>query len=150
MRTRTVGLILCWAFAAILALGAPVRAAESISMLSVQSGHSVVIQTPGLSRVAVGDSRIAGVLPIGTVQLVINGKAPGNTTVFVWEHGQRATYEVTVTEQNMDDLAQMLRTSIDLPNVQVVSFRNSVVVRGTVGDGAQFSNLADILGRFDE
>jgi pilus assembly protein CpaC len=142
--------ILCLAFAATLAAFGTARAAENVAVLSVQSGHSVVLQTPGLSRVAVGDSRIAGVLPIGTVQLVINGKAPGNTTVFVWERGHRVTYEVTVTEQNMDDLAQMLRTSIDLPNVQVVSFRNSVVVRGTVADGAQFANLSDVLGRFDE
>jgi len=150
MRTRIVGTLLGAALAAGLAAPVPAPAAETIALLSVQSGHSVVLRTPGLSRVAVGDGRIAGVLPIGTTQLVVNGKAPGRTTVFVWEGAHRATYEVTVTEQNMDDLAQMLRTSIDLPNVQVVSFRNSVVVRGNVADGAQFANLNDVLGRFDE
>lgn len=138
------------ALAAVIGMRAPASAAETLSLLSVQSGHSVVVQTHGLSRVAVGDGRIAGVLPIGTTQLVINGKAPGRTTIFVWESGHRATYEITVTEQSMDDLAQMLRTSIDLPNVQVYSFRNSVVVRGYVADGAQFANLNDVLGRFGE
>jgi Flp pilus assembly secretin CpaC len=148
MRKRLFAL----AFGALLAaVGSTASApAQTISLLSVQSGHSVVLQTPGLVRVAVGDGRIAGVLPIGTSQLVINGKAPGQTTVFVWVAGHRQTYDVTVTEQTMDDLAQMLRTSINNPDVQVISFRNSIVVRGTVADGAQFNTLNDIIGRFDE
>ena len=108
------------------------------------------VADPGLSRVAVGDGRIAGVVPIGSSQLVINGKAPGHTTVFIWEAGLRATYEVTVTEQQVDQIAQMLRTSIDEPRVQVVSFNNSVVVRGIVADGAHFQMLSDILGRFEK
>ena len=124
------------------------RAADVVSLLSVQSGHSVVMQTPGLSRVAVGDARIAGVLPIGTSQLVINGKGPGHTTVFVWEGSRRVTYEVTVTEQNIDDLAQMIRSSIDEPNVQVLGFRDSVVLRGTVADGAHYEQLGQILAQF--
>jgi Flp pilus assembly secretin CpaC len=148
MRTRLFGMLLGTLIAA---LAAPAPApAETVSLLSVQSGHSVLLQTPGLARVAVGDGRIAGVLPIGTSQLVVNGKAPGHTTVFVWLGGHRETYEVTVTEQNMDDLAQMLRTSIDEPGVQVVSFRDSVVVRGTVADGAHFTTLNDVLTRFGD
>ena len=123
---------------------------ETVQLLSVQSGHSVLLQTPGLSRVAVGDGRIAGVVPIGSSQLVINGKAPGHTTVFIWEAGRRVTYEVTVTEQEVDQIAQMLRTSIDEPHVQVVSFNRSVVVRGMVADGAHFQMLSDILSRFDK
>ena len=148
MYARIFGLVLA---AASLAVTAPAAAvAQTVQLLSMESGHSVLLQTPGLSRVAVGDARIAGVLPIGTSQLVVNGKAPGHTTVFVWENGSRATYEVTVTEQTMDDLAQMIRTSISEPDVQVLSFRQSVVVRGTVADGAHFNALSDILERFSE
>jgi Flp pilus assembly secretin CpaC len=137
--------------AGLLAVSAtvPAGAAQSVALLSVQSGHSVILKTPGLERVAVGDARIAGVLPVGTSQLVVNGKAPGQTTVFVWEGGgQSRTFEVTVTEQGMDDLARMLQTSIDDPNVSVVSFRDSVVLRGTVVDGAHYQQLADILSQF--
>ncbi len=150
MRLRLAVLLAACVLAA--AAGAPlqVRCAETVALLAVQSGHSVLLQTPGLTRVAVGDGRIAGVLPIGTSQLVINAKAPGHTTVFVWESGRRATYEITVSEQSMDDLAQMLRSSIDEPSVQIVSFRDSVVVRGTVADGAHFTALDDVLNRFEQ
>jgi pilus assembly protein CpaC len=135
---------------AALTAGPAAAQSEAVQLLSVQSAHSVLLQTPGLTRVAVGDGRIAGVVPIGSSQLVINGKAPGHTTVFIWEGGGRVTYEVTVTEQEVDQIAQMLRTSIDEPRVQVVSFNRSVVVRGTVADGAHFQMLSDILSRFDK
>lgn len=135
--------------AGMLAAALPARA-DAVSLISVQSGHSVLMRTPNLQRIAVGDGRIAGVVPVGSSQIVINGKAPGHTTVYVWYAGRRSSYEVTVTAQQADDLAQMLRTSILDPNVQVVSFNKSIVVRGTVNDGAQFQSLADILGKFND
>ncbi len=127
---------------------APVRA-DQVSLLSVQSGHSIVLKADGLTRVAVGDGRIAGVVPIGTSQVVVNAKSPGHTTIFVWAAGRRMTYELTVTEQQLDDLAQMLRSAIGPSGVQVVSFDHSIVVRGTVADGAQFQQINDIIARFD-
>jgi Flp pilus assembly secretin CpaC len=123
--------------------------ADAVQLLSVQSGHSVLVSAEGLTRVAVGDGRIAGVVPVGTSQIVINGKEPGHTSIFVWAGGHRTEYEVTVTEQALDDLAQMLRSSITDPNVEVISFDHSVVVRGTVADGAHFQQLNDIVTRFD-
>ena len=48
---------------------APVSA-DQVSLLSIQSGHSVVLNARGLTRVAVGDGRIAGAVPIGTAQVV--------------------------------------------------------------------------------
>jgi Flp pilus assembly secretin CpaC len=134
--------------AGVAASAAPVSA-DQITLLSVQSGHSVLLKAEGLTRVAVGDGRIAGVVPVGTSQVVVNGKAPGHTTIFIWAGGKRVTYEVTVTEQQLDDLAQMLRSAISAPGVQVVSFDHSIVVRGTVSDGAQFQQVNDIVSRFD-
>lgn len=142
---RTIAAAAVFAFAA---SAAPVFA-DQVTLLSIQSGHSVLLKAEGLTRVAVGDGRVAGVVPIGTSQVVVNGKAPGHTTVFVWAGGRRVTYEVTVTEQQLDDVAQMLRSAINAPTVQVVSFDHSIVVRGSVGDGAQFQQINDIVSRFE-
>jgi len=132
----------------LVAVAAPVSA-DQVALISIQSGHSVLLKAEGLTRVAVGDGRIAGAVPIGTSEVVVNAKAPGHTTIFIWAGGRRITYELTVTEQQLDDLAQMLRSAIAAPSVQVVSFDHSIVVRGTVGDGAQFQQINDILARFD-
>jgi pilus assembly protein CpaC len=131
-----------------MALGPQKSPAQGVSLLSVQSGHSTVIMTPGLERVAVGDGRIAGVVPIGTSQIVINGKAPGHTTVIVWAYGARRTYEITVTEEQLDDLAQILRTTINEPGVDVMSFNHSIVVKGTVPDGGHLQAINDLVARF--
>jgi Flp pilus assembly secretin CpaC len=148
MNAITRRLLAIAATAGIAAYAAPVGA-DQISLLSIQSGHSVLLKADGLTRVAVGDGRIAGVVPVGTSQVVVNGKEPGHTTIFIWAGGRRETYEVTVTEQQLDDLAQMLRSAIYAPGVEVVSFDHSIVVRGTVSDGLQFQQISDIVGRFE-
>ena len=128
---------------------APVRAEEAVHFLSLDSGHSVVLPVPGLSRVAVGDGSIAGVVPIGTTQLVINAKTPGHTTVMVWAGTQRIDYEVTVVHAGLNDVAQIIRAAVPYPGIQVVSFGRTVLVRGTVDDMQQFVDLSSLLKRFD-
>ena len=146
LRTRTsmTGALL----ASALLFGSVPAAADSVQILSIQTGHSVIINTDGLSRVAIGDGRIAGVVPVGTTQLVVNGKSPGHTTIFVWMGAARMTYEVTVTEQSFDDIAKVLRAAINEPTVQVVAFNANLIVRGTVNDNAAFNRLSDVLDRF--
>ena len=58
--------------------------ADPIEPVAVQTGQSTVLQTAGLTRVAVGDGKIAGIVPIGTSEIVVNGKTSGRTTLFVW------------------------------------------------------------------
>ena len=135
------------AFAALACFGSP-AAADQLSLLSIPSGHSTILNAPGLTRVATGDGKIAGVRPVGTSEVIVNGKYPGHTTVVVWAGGRRTTYDVTVTLQYLDDIAQMLRTAISIRGVEVVTFGHSIVVRGSVGDGAQFQQVADIVARF--
>ncbi len=152
LRTRT------YLSCAILALGltasftaAPTAAAaDSVQVLSLQTGHSVILTFDDLTRVAVGDGRIAGVVPVGTTQLVINGKAPGHTTIFIWTDGgrKRATYEVSVSSQGLDDIARTLRAAIDEPGVQVVAFNYNIIIRGTVADVAAYNRIDSILKRF--
>jgi len=134
--------------ALVLLFGSMPALADGVTILSIQTGHSVIVNAAGLSRVAVGDGRIAGVIPVGTSQLVVNGKTTGHTTIFVWTGATRTTYEVTVTEQSFDDIAKVLRAAINEQNVQVVAFNANLIVRGTVADGAAFSHLTDVLDRF--
>ena len=137
-----VALVTALVFRPLLTEGAPVK------VLAIATGHSTVVNVDSLSRVAVGDAKIAGVVPIGTSQLVINGKHPGRTTIEVWAGGQRLAYDVTVVDQNVDSLAAMLRTTINEPSVTVVDFDHSLVARGTVDNIEQFQRVEDLLARF--
>jgi pilus assembly protein CpaC len=130
--------------------GAPVWSeAAPIRVLALSSGDSTVVRLDGISRIAVGDGNIAGVVPVGTSQIIINAKHAGRTTVEVWARGNRITYDVTVVDQSIDSLAAILRTTLSEPGVDVVDFDKSVVARGTVDDIAHFQRVQDLLGRFD-
>jgi pilus assembly protein CpaC len=146
-RTSLLGLAIA---SAAFAGSTSVSCAQEANVLSVASGSSIVLRVQGLTRVAVGDGRIAGVVPIGATQLLINGKTPGHTTVLIWTAGGRQLYDVAVTEQNVDSIARMLRSAIEEPGVQVLSFGKSVVVKGSVSDAVHFQDLSDIIGRFDK
>jgi len=143
-----LGIPLVAALALSLAGAAVPASADQVMIISVQTGHSLVLDAPQLTRVAVGDSRIAGVVPIGTSQVVVNGKSMGHTTIFVWCGGKRQSYEVTVTEQGFDDIAKLLRAAINETDVQVVAFESNVFIRGSVSDAVAFARLNDIVQRF--
>jgi pilus assembly protein CpaC len=145
---RTRGALACGLGALALVSGRATVQADAIQILSLQTGHSIILNADALSRVAVGDGRIAGVVPVGTSQIVVNGKAPGHTTIFIWSASGRTTYEVTVTEQSFDDIAKVLRAAIDEPSVQVVAFDVNLIVRGSVPDVAAFQRLQAVLDRF--
>ena len=135
------------AFAA-FALAPVAVGADEVTQLSLRSGHSIVLSEPGLSRIAVGDGRIAGAAPLGTTEVIVNGKSPGRTTLFIWRGGHRYNYEVTVSEQTVDDVASMIRSAISDPAVQVVSFGHSIVLKGTVQTPDEFNQLDELLTRF--
>jgi len=134
---------------AIFACGSVAASVQTSSTLSLRTGQSLVMKTPNVSRVAVGDGRIAGVVPIGNGEIIINGKAPGRTTLLVWSGEGQRQYDVSVTEQNLEDLRRMLQASVNDPNVKVTSLDNSLVLSGTVKTAVQMVALGTILTRFD-
>jgi Flp pilus assembly secretin CpaC len=127
---------------------APTRAATPPA-IAVRTGQSIVMQTAGLTRVAVGDGKIAGVVPIGTREIVVNGKTAGQTSLFVWSRAGRTDYTIVVTEQALEDLRRMLESAIATPGVRVDAFARSVVINGTVASGDDMLRIAGIATRFD-
>jgi Flp pilus assembly secretin CpaC len=80
-----------------LAWGAAAASADTPATLWLRVGHSVRLNAQDVRRVTVANSRIAAVLPVGTSQVIVNGKAPGHTTIIVWTDRGRTDYAVTVT-----------------------------------------------------
>ena len=135
--------------AAVVLAAAPLRAfAGPATALSVRTGQSIVVRTPSLTRVAVGDGKIAGIVPIGTSEIVVNGKTAGRTTLFVWTNGARRDFIVTVTEQALDDLRAMIMSAIAIPGVRVDAFTDSIVLNGTAANGDDLVQIANIVARF--
>src|ERR1700736_169722 len=136
--------------AALVASSGTAARAQAPAQIELESGHSVVIATPHLTRLAVGDSRIAGVTGVTGSQLVVSGRAPGRTSVIVWRGGEVRTYEVVVTEQSLGPIAAMLRASLAEPGVSVATVGRSIVVHGAVDDSTRYAVLGDVVQRFQK
>jgi len=123
--------------------------AEAMTKLSVRTGQSVLIPAGGLVRAAIGDPKIAGILPIGNVELIVNGKMPGRTSLFVWTKTGRQNFDLVVIDQNLEDLRRMIQTSVNDPAVHVAGFGTSIVLDGNVATGEQLVHLGEVLARYE-
>jgi len=120
-----------------------------MAKLYLETGHSETVNAAGLTRVAVGDERIAGVTAIGRDQVLIVGKSPGSTTVFVWSALGRTNYEIFVYAQGLDDMVPIIERAINEPDVTVRNIGRAIIVSGTVPDGSHAQRLASIIAQFN-
>ena len=127
----------------------PASAQSDSHVITMQTGQSTVLSTPGLTRVAVGNSAIAGVVPVGTSEVVVNAKDNGRTTVVVWEGGDAVSYTVVVSDFGLDDIAAMIRASVSDPNIHFVNFQHALIVRGVVNTRSEYLALKTLLARFE-
>jgi Flp pilus assembly secretin CpaC len=138
------------ALAAIAVAAAPLSAfAEASIPMTMRTGQSLIVATPQLSRVAIGDGRIAGVTPVGNSEIVVSGRTAGRTSLLVWTGAGRRTYEVTVTEQSLGNLRQMLQGAIADPDIHVNEFDRSLVITGTVINGERLVHVGEVVSHFD-
>jgi Flp pilus assembly secretin CpaC len=121
---------------------------QAVTTIYVPSGQSATVAVAGVTRLAIGDSQIAGVLMAANGQLLVNGKSHGETTLFVWQGTTRKTYLVEVTQASLDEYARVIRNAIDEPHVFVSIAKNAIVISGNVVDVQQFGHVNDVVARF--
>jgi pilus assembly protein CpaC len=90
MLAALVGLAAAW--------GKPLEA-QVPQLITVARGNSQVISSAtNLERVLIGNPSVADVVAVSARDIVVNGIAPGTTTLLIWEAGgPRQTYTVRVT-----------------------------------------------------
>jgi Flp pilus assembly secretin CpaC len=139
---------LALAAATVTACLSPQAAFAQTRLISLSVGSSSIVPAPGMTRVAVGDGSVAGIVPTGN-QLVINGKAPGRTTVAIWTRSDRTDYEIIVTEPSLDSVEQVIRQSLNVPGLVVSQSPGTIFVTGNVVNTTQQQHVNEVLGRFD-
>ncbi len=106
--------------------------------LLVTVGKSLIIDSPlKIERISVANGDLAEAVAVKPNEILINGKAPGETSLIVWQlNGARLIYDLTVriSTARLDAVRQQIAR--DFPNDQInVTFENDTAfVRGTVKD----------------
>jgi len=139
---------------------APTAAAatqDSTNDLSVSVGKSVLVDCARpVERVAVGSSDLAEATAVSPTEIMLNGKAPGETTLIVWQTGGvRQFFNVTVHASNyaandhLDTVRRELRTEFPGQTLRVSAENGLVFLRGTVKDldaAARAAQIAQTTG----
>jgi pilus assembly protein CpaC len=101
-------------------------------------GKSLVVESPvTIQRVAVGDSKTAEAIAVSPREVLVNGKAVGDTSLIIWQQGgNRLLFDLRVRASNSKLEAVRHEIERELPgqDVTINVEDTSVYVRGTVAD----------------
>ncbi len=75
----------------------PAATSPAQRAIRLETGSGQVVQIDRLMRVAVSDPQVLGAIPVTSRELLITGRMPGRTTMYVWEGaGRMLSYAVEV------------------------------------------------------
>ncbi len=121
---------------------AGVSTQDSANDLVVAVGKSVLVDcAKPIERIAVGTGDFAEAVAVSPTEILLNGKAPGETSLIVWQAGGvRQFFNVAVrvssyaTNDRLDSVRRELRTELPGQTLRLTSENGLVFLRGTVKD----------------
>lgn len=144
------------AFLCVAGLGSaqPVLAPPATRDLTVTVSKSIVLDSPGdIERVSVSNGDMAEAVVINPREVMVNGKAPGDTSLIIWQQGgARTPYNLAVTPSTGGLDAVRKEIQDQLPGQQItVNFQNNTVfLQGTANNlmvADRATAIASVLGK---
>src|SRR5947209_20374077 len=114
----------------------PERLATPLPNTSITliAGRGELLQFPDdTSRVSVSDPTIADAIVVSAHDVVLNGKAPGNTTVMIWHGDKVSPYNITV-EPDLTEIQKQLRATFPSEQIEVSSSKDALLLTGVVSE----------------
>jgi pilus assembly protein CpaC len=123
---------------------APTNAAfqDSTNDLSVTVGKTVLVDcAQPIARVALGLADIAQASAVSPTEIMVNGKAPGETSLIIWDiRGGRQFFNITVrpmstlTNESLDAVRRELKAELPGQAIKVSYDNSNIFLRGDVKD----------------
>lgn len=131
---------------------------DSANDLSVVVGKSVLLDCANpVERVAVGLGGIAEATAISPIEILVNGKTPGETSLILWEKGgNREFFTVTVraglaaSQDRLDVIRRELNRELPGQQIKVNGENGAVFLSGTVKDltsSGRAVQIASVAGK---
>jgi len=113
---------------------------DSTNEVAVAVGNTLLIDCARpVARVAVGMGEIAEASAVSPTEIMVNGRAPGETSLIIWDQrGGRQFFNVTVrassavTTDNLDAIRRELSLELPGEKLKVTSENGMLFLRGTV------------------
>jgi pilus assembly protein CpaC len=128
-----------------------VRAVQTASATSLQEGHqgaardlfvtvgkSLVVDSPvNIQRVAVANGELAEALAVNPREVLVNGKAAGETSMIIWQQGgNRLFFDLTIRPSNskVASVQQEIEREFPGQEIRIALEGEEVFVHGSVKD----------------
>lgn len=105
--------------------------ASAATPLNVNLNESKYMETPNITRLAVGNPEIADVQLLSHNDYLLVGKKAGSTSLIVWSNGERYEYSVYVGGEDQGT-AKAIERAINYPDVHVQLMNGVALLRGKV------------------
>ena len=141
-----------YASAALIAAQEPAAAPQSsrpatplaARSMTLTVGRGELLQFPDeASRVSVSDPVTADAVVVSAHDVVLNGKAPGRTTIMVWHGDNISPYDITV-EPDLSEINKQLRATFPSEQIDVSSSKDAILLTGVVTDAEVSKQAAAI------
>jgi pilus assembly protein CpaC len=153
-----------WLTTPALGLDGPVAPAQPVTeqatppavagKLVVTVGKSLTIDSPlKIKRLSSANGNLVEAVAIGPREILINGKAPGETTLIIWqENDVRLVYDLTVrvSPSRLNAVREQIARDFPESGINVTFDNETVFVRGTVKDLVEAERvvaIASTLGK---
>jgi pilus assembly protein CpaC len=144
-----------------LAANSPAHAQTAVAaprVLSMTVGKSLVVSTQEkIERVAVGFGDVAEAMAAGTNEVLVSGKAPGSTSLIIWEQGGgKVFFDVNVhpnlflANTRLDSVRAEIAKELPGQEISVTTEDDTVFLRGRVKDltsAGRAAAIAAMLGK---
>ena len=121
-----------------------------VGQLTVTVGKSLAIDSPlAIKRLAFANGTMVDAQAIGPKEILLNGKAPGETSLIIWqEDGTRLIYDLTVrvSPQRLNAVRQQIARDYPDADINVTFDNDTAFVRGTVKDITDADRIMAIVG----
>jgi pilus assembly protein CpaC len=123
---------------------------DSSSDLRITVDKSAIVQHAiTIRRVSMANSEIAEAVAVSATEVLINGKAPGETSLILWDSkGYRTRFEVHVVSNDakVEAVRRELKEELADQEVKLTLENGNVFLRGTVKDVNTADRAASIAG----
>jgi len=131
---------------------------EAPNELSVTVGKSLIVSTAQpIERISVGYGDVAEATAVSPREVLINGKAPGETSLIVWEQGGiKLFFDLLVrpnsflSDMRVDSIRRQMKKEMPGESINVSFDNDTVFLRGIVKDltsATRAVSIASTLGR---
>ena len=132
--------------------------AEAPNDLFVTVGKSLIVATAKpIERVSVGLGEVAETTAVGPQEVLLNGKAPGQTSLIIWqEGGEKLFFDVTVqpsrfpSDSRLETLRRQLARELPGTKIDPTVENDLIFMRGTVknlGSADRAMAIASAIGK---